>query len=76
MAKNNNLHAAKTAKNDEFYTRFDDINFEINLAEHIIPWSKGGKTEYGNLQILCVKCNCKKSAEQEAANTREFSIKQ
>lgn len=34
MSKNNNLHAAKTAKNDEFYTRFDDINFEINLAEH------------------------------------------
>lgn len=31
MAKNTNLHAAKTAKNDEFYTRFDDINFEINL---------------------------------------------
>lgn len=45
-------------------------------ADHIVPWSKGGKTEYGNLQILCVKCNCKKSAEQEAANTREFSIKQ
>ena len=34
MSKNNNLHTAKTAKNDEFYTRFDDINFEINLAEH------------------------------------------
>ena len=45
-------------------------------ADHIVPWSKGGKTEYGNLQILCVKCNCKKSAEQEAANAREFSIKQ
>lgn len=34
MSKNQNLHAAKKEKNDEFYTRFDDINFEINLAEH------------------------------------------
>ena len=34
MAKNNNLHAAKTAKNDEFYTRFEDINDEINREEH------------------------------------------
>ena len=32
--KNSNLHAAKIAKNDEFYTRFEDINFEINLVEH------------------------------------------
>lgn len=32
--KNTNLRAAKSAKNDEFYTRFEDINFEINLVEH------------------------------------------
>ena len=32
--KNSNLHAAKVAKNDEFYTRFEDINFEMNLVEH------------------------------------------
>lgn len=34
MSKNNNLHAAKTVKNDEFYTRFEDINDEINREEH------------------------------------------
>ncbi len=34
MSKNTNLHSAKSAKNDEFYTRFEDINFEINLVEH------------------------------------------
>lgn len=45
-------------------------------ADHKIPWSKGGKTEYSNLQILCVKCNCKKSAEEEVENAKEFSIKQ
>lgn len=32
--KNSNLHVAKVNKNDEFYTRFEDINFEINLVEH------------------------------------------
>lgn len=25
MAKNNNLHKAKDAKNDEFYTRIEDV---------------------------------------------------
>ncbi|EAJ7109092.1 DUF262 domain-containing protein [Campylobacter upsaliensis] len=30
-------------------------------ADHIIPWSKGGKTEKENCQMLCVKCNRAKS---------------
>lgn len=29
-------------------------------ADHIIPWSKGGKTEPGNCQMLCRKCNHEK----------------
>lgn len=35
MAKNNNLHKAKTAKNDEFYTRIEDINEELkHYSDH------------------------------------------
>lgn len=45
MAKNTNLHAAKTAKNDEFYTRIEDIENELkHYKDHF-----EGKVVY---------CNC------------------
>lgn len=45
MAKNNNLHNAKKAKNDEFYTRLEDIEKEMcHYREHF-----RGKVIY---------CNC------------------
>lgn len=34
--------------------------FEMD-ADHITPWSKGGKTELANCQMLCVNCNRVKS---------------
>ena len=38
-------------------------HFEISEMEgdHIIPWSKGGKTVLENLQMLCVECNLNKT---------------
>jgi hypothetical protein len=38
-------------------------NFEIQQmeADHITPWSQGGKTEIGNGQMLCRECNRRKS---------------
>lgn len=40
-----------------------DKTFEYNDMEgdHVVPWSKGGKTEYNNLQMLCKPCNGGKS---------------
>jgi len=30
-------------------------------VDHVLPWSKGGETVLGNLQILCEQCNVGKS---------------
>ena len=50
MAKNENLHKAKTAKNDEFYTQLSDIEKEmVHYKQHF-----KGKTIY---------CNCDDARE-------------
>lgn len=38
--------------------------FDIKQMEgdHILPWSKGGRTVPENCQMLCKRCNGKKSA--------------
>lgn len=45
MADNKSLHAAKAAQNDEFYTRMEDINEEMNHYE-------------GKFRDKVVFCNC------------------
>ena len=37
------------------------FSFSQMEADHIIPWSKGGHTDEGNCQMLCVQCNRSKS---------------
>ncbi len=39
--------------------RFD---FRDMHGDHRIPWCKGGKTEYENLDMLCVPCNLAKNS--------------
>ena len=31
-------------------------------ADHIRAWSLGGKTEYSNLQMICIQCHRNKTA--------------
>lgn len=33
------------------------FEYEKMDGDHVIPWAKGGRTEYDNLQMLCVGCN-------------------
>ena len=39
------------------------FEFEEMHADHIVPWSKGGKTTPDNCQMLCRDCNLKKGAQ-------------
>ena len=34
-------------------------------VDHIVPWSRGGRTHPDNLQILCRRCNSAKGASTE-----------
>ena len=63
MAKNNNLHSAKKAKNDEFYTRIDDVEKELKYYKHFF---KGKK-------VLC-NCNDGKINGEWSAFAQYFSL--
>lgn len=40
------------------------IDIQKFEADHIVPYSSGGKTVWDNLQVICRKCNRKKSNDQ------------
>ncbi|NLA32708.1 MAG: HNH endonuclease, partial [Mollicutes bacterium] len=39
----------------------EQFSIEEMAGDHIIPWSKGGKTTAENCQMLCTRCNAIKS---------------
>ena len=41
----------------------DEFTIKEMEADHITPWSQGGKTDEDNCQMLCKKCNREKSAQ-------------
>lgn len=44
-----------------YWVKKGDGTFEEMEGDHIVPWSKGGKTVSENLQMLCRRCNAVKS---------------
>ena len=49
------------------------ISYKGFQADHIIPHSKGGKTEIKNGQALCQKCNSSKSNKMQIENKNYFN---
>jgi len=50
----------------------DDLsNAEIHM-DHVIPESKGGTTDYNNLQVTCRKCNLAKGVLSESDFTQRL----
>lgn len=64
-----NIRAFKNSEKRSAYERQNGVcakcgkhfSIEEMEADHIDPWSKGGKTTPENCQMLCVKCNRRKS---------------
>lgn len=69
--KHLNIRAFSDNNKREAYERQDGIcpscgeRFKIDKmeADHIKPWSKGGKTTSENCQMLCLRCNRTKSSK-------------
>jgi hypothetical protein len=41
----------------------DVLDDDYGVIDHVIPYSWGGRTEIGNLQLLCHRCNMNKGAK-------------
>ena len=41
-----------------------EFDYGVMHGDHIIPWSKGGKTIEENCQMLCRDCNLVKGAQE------------
>ena len=70
MAKNGNkqLGRAKRAKEDEFYTRLEQME-----GDHVTPWREGGHTTPDNLQMLSARTSTAamgRSRPQKPTNPR------
>ena len=58
MAKNENLHKAKVAKKDEFYTQYEDIQNDLNHYEQHFKGKTFFATAMTHLKAISVNFFC------------------
>jgi superfamily II DNA or RNA helicase len=49
------------------------IPFDLMQGDHIVPWSRGGRTSSENLQAICGSCNLRKGSTAQSAVSVRFS---
>lgn len=58
---------------DEFQCQYCQKRFDLRLLtmEHVMPRSRGGKTNWGNISCACSSCNTKKGNRMDMKPIRE-----
>src|ERR1019366_9450919 len=51
-----------------------NIPFDLMHGDHIVPWSRGGRTTMENLQALCGSCNLRKGSRSQAIVSQYFDV--
>jgi superfamily II DNA or RNA helicase len=50
------------------------IPFDLMHGDHIVPWSRGGRTAVDNLQALCGSCNLRKGSQAQEVAEQRFRV--
>jgi len=50
------------------------IPFDLMHGDHIVAWSRGGRTTTENLQVLCGSCNLRKGARDQKVAVAYFDV--
>ncbi|MEZ0070090.1 superfamily II DNA or RNA helicase [Streptacidiphilus sp. MAP12-20] len=50
------------------------VPFDLMQGDHVVPWSRGGRTSIENLQAICGSCNLRKGSTPQQVTSARFSV--